>query len=321
VIGKQRMQLNEIDIPSSPINGGFTTTTVSNKQDVEHHLIQRNQCHSKQSLSTPFFQSPSLNQAIDPHYKNNSIDELLHGTFSSDSITDYRLNNTEKEWMRSLKTMTTTNIMLHLSTKDFCRYFKSKQEGTASSPSGRHMGHYRAMLECIRQKNDILPTIILNITTISLQTATPLLRWQQASQIMLEKGKQKHIDNLRIIQLCEADLNFILHVILGKPLMRHAIHNLDKAQFAIPGPTCHNAVISKLLYLDLSRQTFLPGHMIDYDAKVAFDRVISGIAHIACQRFGLPKIAGNFMHNLLFNMSFHLVTGFGKSDKNFQQFR
>jgi hypothetical protein len=27
------------------------------------------------------------------------------------------------------------------------------------------------------------------------------------------------------------------------------------------------------------------------------------------------------MHNLLFNMSFHLVTGFGKSDKNFQQFR
>jgi hypothetical protein len=111
---------------------------------------------------------------------------------------------------------------------------------------------------------------------------------------MLEKGKQKHIDNLRIIQLCEADLNFILHVILGKPLMRQAIHNLDKAQFAIPGPTCHNAVISKLLYLDLSRQTFLPGHMIDYDAKVAFDRVISGIAHIACQRFGLPKNCWKF---------------------------
>jgi len=97
------MQLNEIDMSSSTINGGFTTTTVSNKQDVEHHLLQRNQCHSKQSLSTPFFKSPPLNQAIDPHHKHNGIDELLHGTFSSDSITDYHLNDTEKEWMSSLK--------------------------------------------------------------------------------------------------------------------------------------------------------------------------------------------------------------------------
>ncbi len=101
------------------------------------------------------------------------------------------------------KTLTTTNIPLHLSTEDFCKYFKSKQEGTASSPSGSQMGHYRATLECKRQKTDILPTIILNTAMISLQTATPLLRWQQASQIILEKGKGKHIDNLQIIQLCE----------------------------------------------------------------------------------------------------------------------
>jgi hypothetical protein len=101
---------------------------------------------------------------------------------------------------------------------------------------------------------------------------------------MLEKGKGKHIENLHIIQLCEADLNFVLH--------------LDKAQFAILGQTCHNAIISKQLYLDLSWQTFSPGLMVDYDAKTAFDSVISGIANIACQRFSLPSIAGNFMYNL-----------------------
>jgi hypothetical protein len=80
-----------------------------------------------------------------------------------------------------------------------------------------------------------------------------------------------------------------------------ALCHLDKVQFVIPGQPFHNAVISKLLYLDLSRQTFSPGLMIDYDAN------------IACQRFGSPTIAGTFMHNLLFNMSFHLVTGFGKA--------
>jgi hypothetical protein len=115
---------------------------------------------------------------------------------------------------------------------------------------------------------------------------------------MLEKGKGKHIENLHIIQLCEADLNFVLHIIWGKHLIRNALNHLDKAQFAILGQTCHNAIISKQLYLDLSWQTFSPGLMVDYDAKTAFDSVISGIANIACQRFSLPSIAGNFMYNL-----------------------
>jgi hypothetical protein len=114
-------------------------------------------------------------------------------------------------------------------------------------------------------------------------TSTPLDRWQQASQIILEKGKGKHIENLHIIQLCEANSNIILHVIWGKRLMRHALKHLDKAQFAIPGQTCHNAVLSKHLHLDLSRQTFSPGLMINYDAIAAFDRIISGTAKIACQ--------------------------------------
>jgi hypothetical protein len=265
----------------------------------------------------PFFQSPTLQQAIDPHHANNSITDLLQGNFLPSRVSDYQLNDSEKGFLESLKTMATSDVQLHLLLEDFHQYFKSKQEGTASSPSGRHMGHYRAMLECLHCNNTILPSIILNIAMISLQMATPLTRWQQASQIMLEKGKEKHIENLWIIQLCEADLNFILHVIWGKRLIRHAFHHLDKAQFAIPGQTCHNAIISKQLYLDLSRQTFSTRLMIDYDAKAAFDRDISSIANLACQRFGLPKIAGDFMHNLLFHMSFHLVTGFGKSAATF----
>ena len=87
----------------------------------------------------------------------------------------------------------------------------------------------------------------------------------------------------------------------------------DKAQFAILSQTCHDAVLNKLLYLDLSRQTFTPGLMLDYDAKAAFDRVISGIENLACQHLGLPSIVGTFMHNLLHDMSFHVITAFGRS--------
>lgn len=96
-------------------------------------------------------------------------------------------------------------------------------------------------------------------------------------------------------------------------------HNaFDPVQYAIPGQTCNNAVLNKMLFLDLSQQTLSPGVMIDYDAKAAFDRVINGLAITACRQIGLvPNKAGIFMYTLLSDMSFHLVTGFGHSSNTF----
>jgi hypothetical protein len=101
---------------------------------------------------------------------------------------------------------------------------------------------------------------------------------------MIDEGKGKHVDNLRIIQLCEADLNFILHTIWGHRLIRHSCRHfaLDSSQYALPCQTCNNTVLNKLLFLDLSQQTLTPGILFDYDAKAAFDRVIAGLALIMC---------------------------------------
>jgi len=57
--------------------------------------------------------------------------------------------------------------------------------------------------------------------------------------------------------------------------------------------------------------------MIDSNTKAAFDHVISSIANIACQRLGLPSSAGNFMHNLLHDMTLHVIAAFEKSMKTF----
>jgi hypothetical protein len=47
----------------------------------------------------------------------------------------------------------------------------------------------------------------------------PLQRWLCSSQVMIEKGKGHHIENLGIKKLCEADLNFNLNIICGKKLI------------------------------------------------------------------------------------------------------
>lgn len=137
---------------------------------------------------------------------------------------------------------------------------------------------------------------------------------------MFEKGKGHYVENLRIIQLCEADLNFVLHVIWGHRLIRHATTRkaLDAAQYALPGQTCHNAVPHKNLFLDLSCQTLTSGVMSDFDATAVFDWVLSSLSIVTCQRLGLPKAAGLFMHNLLSNMQFDLITGFGRSDISYR---
>jgi hypothetical protein len=91
-------------------------------------------------------------------------------------------------------------------------------------------------------------------------------------------------------------------------------HNvLDDAQFAIPGQTYNNAVLNKILFFDLSRQSLSPGILSDFDATVAFDRVLAGLSIITCQRVGLPQTAGLFMYELIKDTKFYLITGFGKS--------
>jgi len=127
------------------------------------------------------------------------------------------------------------------------------------------------------------------------------------------------VEDLHIIQLCKADLNFFLHTIWGNRLIRHALYHqgLDPAQYALPGHMCNNAVFNKTLFLDLSSQTFSPGILTDYDATAAFDRVLTGLSIVTCQWVGLPHIAENFMFNLLKEMKFYLVTGFGQSAGSF----
>jgi hypothetical protein len=132
---------------------------------------------------------------------------------------------------------------------------------------------------------------------------------------MIEKGKGRFIEHLQIIQLVEADLNFILHVIWGCRLIRHAMSNkaLSSSQYTLPGQTCNNAVINKILFFDLSRQTLRSGILTDYDATAAFNRVLGSLSILTCKRVGLPRVAGFFTFNLLKHMSFHLINGFGKS--------
>jgi hypothetical protein len=98
--------------------------------------------------------------------------------------------------VRSLTKLVTEEISLELSVEDFKTFFKVKQKKTFSSPYGRHMGHYKTILEDIRRKNYAMTQIIIDIAHIALITASPLNQWKRAFQVMLDKGKGQFVNNL-----------------------------------------------------------------------------------------------------------------------------
>jgi len=255
LLGRNQASLTQVDVLSDRLDPSSVLNTLSNKEEVEAQILQRNRKHSLQSLATPFMLHPILSTSIAPNSPSNRFANFLDGSFLSDLSVMHELSDSEKSWISSLHRLVNKEISLQLSIDDFKKIFQSKQERTASSPSGRHFGHYRSLLECIRWDEPMIPALILDIAFISLNTASPLKRWQVAFQVMFEKGKGRFVENLRIIQLCEADLNFVLHTIWGHRLIHHAHKHgaLSSSRYTLPGQTCNNAVLNKVLFLDLSR--------------------------------------------------------------------
>jgi len=136
---------------------------------------------------------------------------------------------------------------------------------------------------------------------------------------MLDKGKGPKLGKLRVIQLIEADLNFVLRLLWGYRLNRSISRQglYDTSQFAVPGKTCTSAAFNKVLFLDLTRQLKVESSMTDKDASAAFDRVLPALAIVTCERLGLPPSAGRFLYNLLTNMIFRVGTGHGVSTKTY----
>ena len=136
---------------------------------------------------------------------------------------------------------------------------------------------------------------------------------------MLEKGKGQCIDKLCILQLVEADLNFILKLLWGQCLNQSAYTNAlyDKSQYTIIGKTCTSAVLNKVLFADLTHQTRHPSCMTNNDNTAAFDCILPALSIVMCWWLGLPKTAALFIFTVHWTMNFKVGTGHGVSSKSY----
>ncbi len=101
--------------------------------------------HFAQAQGTPFTIDP-LQTLIGPHGTSDAATEILNGIHD---IEQYPILAATKELLRQLEhppdLKNTQDIPHNLSTEDVQECYKHWGEGTSTSPSGRHLGHYRAL--------------------------------------------------------------------------------------------------------------------------------------------------------------------------------
>jgi hypothetical protein len=230
-----------------------------------------------------------------------------------------QLSGEAREWLRQLKqkdfAASGSQISTSISTEDWISGWMKMRESTASAPGG-HYGHYKTAATVAR-----LPTEHPDHTTIladiyAIMLSLPLLhgfapdKWKYCVDAILEKTTGKPIiEKLRIIMLSKADFNFMLKLIWGQRLVRHAKHYRGLGisnHGSRSGRQTIDALLEKLLLYEFARLTRTSLVTVNNDAKSCYDRIIKSLAMIACIGVGLPLLAAA-MHNKTHHGMVHAI--------------
>ena len=183
-----------------------------------------------------------------------------------------------------------------------------------TSPSGRHLGHYKAIL----QEPELIQHHCI-MESLPLTYGFTPKRWTKAIQIMLEKMGNPLIHRLRGILILKVDLNWVLRLIWGQRLFKNAVQNQTLMTAQQTRPVLHSitVLLNKVLANDHMKLTKGDSGSFYNNAEGCYDRSVPPRALLCCRRMGLPKTAAQMMGEILQNTIYKLKTGHGISDRTY----
>ena len=253
------------------------------------HLHVRNQTHFAQAQGTPFT-IPPLSDYFHHDGLTKTADDVLRGIAppcNVDDATSLLLGELKQQCPELDET---TNI----GHEELKQTFKKWRESTSTSPSGRHLGHYRALSKEVDQKSDwpddqptpdVLLGIVSKILRMTLRHTHVLNRWKTIHNTMFQKeaGNFK-IHRLRVIHIMEADLQAIHKIAVARRLIQHASKNkaIHPDQWGgAPGKCCIDVAIKKTMELMYCSMNLQPA-VIQYNGAAAcYDRIVENLANMS----------------------------------------
>jgi hypothetical protein len=214
--------------------------------------------------------------------------------------------------------------------EDFLSGFKGWKESTSTSPSGRHVGRYKAIVnDPDLKKQDPEKSHLQEWETNFVSSLVKLLnlpikygfapkRWCTSVTVMIEKDPgNPRIEGLCVIHLFVADYNLSLKLLWGKRMVYQGEDNncFGKQQHGSrPLHQAINPVHLKTLNYDLTRILRTSLIMFDNDATGCFDRIIVSLAMIAALRLGMPCPAAQMHSSIVLHMKYFIKMAHGISD-------
>jgi hypothetical protein len=306
--------LQRVDVPKKDAEGNAIRDEAGEEvcevllevNDIHKAILEQNKKHFHQADKTPFAggaENTVLYDLIRYTGMSQAAKDVVDGTFLAkygDEL-GHILPKTEQvirelsmpEEIKVLGKKIDTEIL----EEDFISGFKGWKESTSTSPSGRHLGHYKAIVNDLdlkkqdpakshlQERETNFVSSLIKLLNIPIKYGFAPKRWCTSVTVMIEKDPgNPQIERLCVIHLFEADYNLSLKLLWGKQMVYQGEDNncFGKQQHGSqPLHQAINPVHLKTLTYDLTRILRTSLIMFDNDATGCLDRIIVSLAMIA----------------------------------------
>jgi len=175
----------------------------TNQEETEEFVFEENEMRFQLAAEAPI-SSTKLIEQLGYLGDSDIAKQLVEGSYEIPDEVDDATALILEEIGRVGVQLTNGDINITITAEEFQYFWRRIKEGTASSYSGIHYGHYKAASHSSR-----LSAFLAKKITLISRTGCPPERWSYGLTVMLEKiAGIALVNKLRAILLMEADFNF-----------------------------------------------------------------------------------------------------------------